>query len=197
MLEGVLVNLRAQEASDAKRLHRWINDRDVTLYLGARYEASLAFEEGFMAERAGTPHSFAAANFAIETKDGVHIGFCGLHRGRPEERTADLGIMIGDKDYHERGFGTDAMLAIVRFAFEQMNLHRVSLGVFEFNQRALAVYARVGFVEEGRERHGYFQDGRYWDVVRMSVLEDEWRALHSPADAGVAATNTANPIASA
>lgn len=196
MIEGKLVRLRAVEPGDAANAYKWINDRDVTRYLMARYPYSLASEQDWAAN-ASKPNDYSEARFAIETKDGVHIGLCGLHRGRPEERTADLGIMIGDKDYHERGFGTDAMLTMVRFGFEQMNLHRVSLGVFEFNQRAQAVYRKVGFVEEGRDRDGYFQDGRYWDVIRMSVLEDEWRALHGTAAIGASAANRANSIASA
>jgi RimJ/RimL family protein N-acetyltransferase len=196
MIEGKLVRLRAVEPTDAAKACKWINDREVTRYLMARYPYSLASEQEWAAN-AAKPNDYTEVRFAIETKDGLHIGLCGLHRGRPEERTADLGIMIGDKEYQERGFGTDTMLTIVRFGFEQMNLHRVCLGVFEFNQRAQAVYRKVGFVEEGRDRHGYFQDGRYWDVIRMSILEDEWRALHGTTATGASATNRANPIASA
>ncbi len=196
MIEGKLVRLRAIEPADAANAYKWINDREVTRYLMARYPFSLASEEDW-AKVAAKPSEYSEARFAIETKDGQHIGFCGLHRGRPEERTADLGIMIGDRGFHERGYGTDAMMTMVRFGFEQMNLHRISLGVFEFNQRAQAVYHKVGFVDEGSERHGYFQDGRYWDVLRMSILEDEWRDLHGTRATGVSATDRANPIASA
>jgi RimJ/RimL family protein N-acetyltransferase len=196
MIEGKLVRLRAVEPSDAANAYKWINDREVSRYLMARYPYSLASEEEW-AKGAAKPNEYGEVRFAIETKDGVQIGLCGLHRGRPEERTADLGIMIGDRDHHDRGYGTDAMLTIVRFGFEQMNLHRISLGVFEFNQRAQAVYRKIGFVDEGRERHGYFQDGRYWDVLRMSILEDEWRALGGTRATGASATNRANPIASA
>lgn len=191
MTDGKLVRLRAVEPADAERAYKWINDREVTRYLMARYPYSLAAEQDWAAN-ASKPNDYSEVRFAIETKDGVHIGLCGLHRGRPEERTADLGIMIGEKDYRDGGYGTDTMLTVLRFAFEQMNLHKVSLGVFEFNERAQAVYRKVGFVDEGRERHGYFQDGRYWDVLRMSILEDEWRAQH-----GLTAAETANPLAGA
>jgi len=191
VIEGRLVRLRAVEFSDAANAHRWINDREVKRYLMARYPYSLASEEEWAAN-AAKPNDYGEVRFAIETKDGVHIGLCGLHRGRPEERTADLGIMIGDRDYHERGYGTDAVLTVLGFGFEQMNLHRVSLGVFEFNERARAVYRKAGFTDEGRERDAYFQDGRYWDILRMSILEHEWRARHSGA-----ANSIANPIASA
>ncbi len=68
---------------------------------------------------------------------------------------------------------------ILRFAFEQMNLNKVSLGVFEFNERAIACYRKCGFVEEGRLREEYYQDGRYWDVIRMSILRREYDALRT------------------
>ena len=115
-----------------------------------------------------------------------------MHRARAEDRGSDLGIMIGEAQYRDKGYGTDTMLTLVRFGFEQMNLHKISLGVFEFNARGYAVYKKVGFVEEGRRREEIYQDGRYWDVIWMSMLRREFDALHRPADAladrGVSAT---------
>ena len=91
--------------------------------------------------------------------------------------------MIGDKAHWNGGYGTDAVLTVLHFAFRQMNLNKVALGVFDFNERAMAVYRKCGFVEEGRLREDYFQDGRYWEQVRMSVLRREWEALHGVASA--------------
>jgi len=178
MIEGKMVRLRALEPTDAERAFQWINDREVTQFLMARYPWSLAAERDFVTE-AAKRMEFGDARFAIETKDeGGHIGMCGLHRARPEDRNAELWIMIGDKSYWNGGYGTDTMLTLVRFAFEQMNLHKVALGVFDFNERAQKVYRRCGFVEEGRLREDVFQDGRYVDQVRMSVLRREFEALH-------------------
>ncbi len=175
MIEGKLVRLRAPEPEDTERLYRWINDREVTRTLMARYPYSMTFEREWIAD-VTKKSAFTDVVLAIETKEDVHIGSCGLHHGRPEDRWSELGIMIGDKEYWNRGYGSDAMLTLVRFGFEQMNLHRIALGVFAFNDRAQAVYRKVGFVEEGRERDGYYQDGRYWDVLRMSILREEWDA---------------------
>ena len=180
-IDGRLIRLRALEPEDAERAYRWINDREnVSRYLMARYPYSMSFEKEFMAE-ATKKNEFSEARFAIETKDGVHIGMCGLHQARPEDRTAELGIMIGEVEYQSRGYGSDAVLTLVTFGFETMNLNRVSLGTFEFNERAYAVYKKIGFVDEGREREAYYQDGRYWDILRMSVLRREFDALHRAA----------------
>ena len=186
-IEGRLVRLRAIDVTDSERARVWINDREVTRNLMARYPISLASEQEW-AQGAAKSVDYRDVRLGIETKDGVHIGFCGLHHGRPEDRHAELGIMIGDKGYWDKGYGTDTMLTLVRFGFDQMNLHKVTLGVFAPNERAQAVYRKVGFVEEGRARDDYFQDGRYWDIVRMSVLEDEFRALHGVAEPSFAET---------
>jgi RimJ/RimL family protein N-acetyltransferase len=182
--QGKLVRFRAMEPEDAERAYRWINDREVTQFLMARYPISLAAERDWAATATKT-NDFTETRFAIETLDGVHIGVCGLHHGRPEDRWADLGIMIGEAEYRSQGYGTDAMLTLLRFGFYQMNLNKVTLGVFDINPRAQAVYNKCGFIEEGRGREEYYQDGRYVDVIRMGVLRREFDALHGPANADV------------
>lgn len=189
MIEGKLVRLRAVEPEDAENAFRWMNDRDVSRNLMARYPFSLESEREWV-KGATKPLDFGNARFAVETKEGVHIGHCGLHGGSAENRRAELGIMIGEKEYWGRGFGTDVMLTLLRFAFEQMNLHKVTLGVFEFNERGLAMYTKLGFVEEGRLREDLFQDGRYWDLIRMSILRREYDALHGAAVATSAVATT-------
>jgi RimJ/RimL family protein N-acetyltransferase len=186
MIEGRLVRLRALDLDDVERAYSWVNDREVTQYLMLRYPMSRAQEEKFLKDAATEGSSFPEVRLAIETRDGVHIGICGLHRARPEDRGAEFGIMIGDKSFWSNGYGTDALQTLLRFAFDQMNLHKVALGVFEFNERAKACYRKCGFVEEGRFREEYFQDGQYWDVIRMSILRREWQALRGEVEAGAA-----------
>ncbi len=98
MIEGKLVRLRAVEPEDADNAFRWMNDREVTRSLMARYPFSLETEREWV-KAATRPLDFANAHFAIETKEGVHIGHCGLHHGSAENRRAELGIMIGEKEY--------------------------------------------------------------------------------------------------
>jgi len=189
MLYGNRVRLRAVEPEDAEHAFRWINDREVTQYIMMRYPQSLPFEKDW-ATNVSKANSFEDSRFIIETLDGVPIGITGLHHGRPEDRHSELGIMIGEKDYWSQGYGTDAVLTLLRFAFYQMNLNKVTLGVFDINPRARAVYDKLGFIEEGRSREEYFQDGRYVDVIRMSVLRREFEALYPPAEANNMANST-------
>jgi RimJ/RimL family protein N-acetyltransferase len=180
MLEGELVRLRALELDDLDRCYHWLNDREVTRFLeGGRYPPSTVQERDWLENAVRNRSGFANVLFAIETKDGVHIGNAGLHEGSPEHRTAKLGIMIGEKEYWSRGYGTDAVRTLLRFAFEQMNLNRVELGTFDFNERAQACYRKCGFVEEGRRREDRYIDGSYHDLLIMGILRREWEAARS------------------
>jgi RimJ/RimL family protein N-acetyltransferase len=91
-------------------------------------------------------------------------------------RSAEVGIFIGDKSCWNQGYGTEAMKLMLRHAFEMLNLNRVYLRVYETNPRAIRAYQKAGYVVEGRDRQGEYRNGKYWDVIRMSVLRKEWKS---------------------
>jgi RimJ/RimL family protein N-acetyltransferase len=177
ILEGKLVRLRPQEMGDMARDHAWINDREVIRHLAARYPISLVEEERWLSGRPQGGFS-SGVRLAIDTLDGHHIGNIDFMPASPDDRCVALGIMIGDKEYWSRGFGTDAMVTLLRFGFEQMNLNRIWLHVYEDNERAIACYEKCGLQIEGRLRHHRYQEGRYCDVIEMGILRDEFVALH-------------------
>jgi len=83
-------------------------------------------------------------------------------------------ILIGERDYWGKGYGTDAMRVFMRYAFQEWNLHRLSLRVFGFNQRALRSYEKCGFVYEGVNRNALNKMGQRWDEVWMGITRGEW-----------------------
>ncbi|HYM16736.1 MAG TPA: GNAT family protein [Dehalococcoidia bacterium] len=176
MIEGTLVNLRPRELADVERNARWWADPDIKWLTGDRYDWSRAAAEASMREIAGKPVALDHVWLAIETKDGVHIGNCRLFAVSAEDRSAKLGISIGEEVYRSHGYGSDAVRTLVRFAFAEMNLNRVELDVFDYNDRAIACYRKCGFVEEGRRRQARYARGVYHDTVVMAVLRDGWRA---------------------
>jgi RimJ/RimL family protein N-acetyltransferase len=91
-------------------------------------------------------------------------------------RKAEIGIMIGDKRYWNKGYGTEAMRLILQHGFETLNLHRLYLRVFSDNSRAVRTYEKAGFVLEARMRETNFDNGRYRDDLMMSMLRPEWDA---------------------
>lgn len=92
-----------------------------------------------------------------------------------------VGIGIGERELWGKGYGTDAMRVILRFAFTELNLHRVSLDVFAYNPRAIKSYEKVGFKHEGRHRGALNREGRRWDEVYMGILKSDWDKEHGGA----------------
>lgn len=119
-------------------------------------------------------------SFAMRTlTDDRLIGLIGLYIVMPVQREAFMGIQIGERAYWGKGYGTDALRVLLRYAFDELNLQRISLSVLEGNARALRSYEKCGFQYEGRERHAWAYDGRRWDEVYMGLLREEWEAMNN------------------
>ncbi len=116
--------------------------------------------------------------FSIRTLENDQIiGFITLTGFNWTAREAWLGIVIGERGFWGHGYGSDAIQTLLRFAFEELNLNRVSLDVFEYNQRAIRCYEKLGFQHEGRRRQEIFIDDRRWDDLYMGILRVEWEDL--------------------
>ncbi len=112
--------------------------------------------------------------FGIRAQDGDKlIGFVDLS-GATAHGDTFVGIGIGERDYWGRGYGTEAMKLVLRFAFLELGLHRVSLDVFEYNPRGVKSYEKAGFRHEGRAREMILRDGKRFDVLFMGVLREDW-----------------------
>ncbi len=117
--------------------------------------------------------------FMIRTRaEDKVIGTLDLHNINWSVGDAWVGIGVGEREYWGRGYGTEAMQLIVRYGFEQLNLRRISLTVFEYNQRAVHSYQKIGFQEEGRMRQWVNREGRRWDLIYMGLLRADWEALN-------------------
>jgi RimJ/RimL family protein N-acetyltransferase len=103
------------------------------------------------------------------------IGFVGLDGINWVSRNTWVGIGIGNRDYWGKGYGTDAMRVMLRYAFCQLNLHRVSLSVFAYNPRAVRSYEKAGFTREGVEPEFLARDGQRFDIILMGILRSEWK----------------------
>ena len=113
--------------------------------------------------------------FAIHCQaDDKLIGMMDLSGFDWPGRNAWVGIGLGERDYWGKGYGTDAMNVLLRFAFHELNLNRVNLNVFEYNPRAIRCYEKVGFKHEGHMRACLNRDSRRWDLVYMGILRSEW-----------------------
>jgi RimJ/RimL family protein N-acetyltransferase len=119
--------------------------------------------------------------FAIHTiAEDKLIGQMGMWIDQPHG-DAYVWILIGERAYWGKGYGTDAMRVFMRYAFEEMNLHRLTLRVFGFNQRAIRSYEKCGFAHEGKSRGSMQRMGQRWDEFWMGITRADWE--HSKAQA--------------
>jgi diamine N-acetyltransferase len=170
------VFLRPAEREDLARFVAWLGDARTVRTLALRGPISLAMEEGWF-ERLLEVQGRDTWHFVIcRAEDGRPLGAIGLHDVDTINGSAMLGIFIGDPADTGRGYGSDALRALVSFGFAELRLERIWLDVYAYNERARQVYDRVGFVHEGTLRHALYRDGAFQDVHRMSILRDEWAA---------------------
>ena len=188
MLQGNKVLLRALRRSDMELLCQYNNDIEVELAGGGdvpmpqpleRLLAEFDTESG----KGGRDD----CNFAIEA-DGKFIGQCALFRFDSVAQTCGLGIAIGDKAYWGRGYGREAVMLLLDYAFRLRNLRKVWLSTNSNNERAIRAYLACGFVDEGRLRQQVWSNGQYLDEVRMGVLRDEWEQGPGASWTGLRAT---------
>ena len=109
-----------------------------------------------------------------ELQSGKMIGFTGIGDLLWNHGDGWVGIGIGEPEYWGKGYGTEAMQLTLRYAFTELNMHRVTLGVFDYNPRAIRSYEKAGFKLEGRLRGEVSRQGSHHDILLMGVLRSEW-----------------------
>jgi diamine N-acetyltransferase len=176
MIVGERIRLRAVERSDLPRYVEWLNDPQVTSGVGRFLPMGIEEEEQWctnMLERDPIERPFAID--VLVDEDWSHIGGCGLFGFNHQARCAELGIMIGARNFWDQGFGSEVIELLLQYGFQTLNLHRIFLHVHAFNERAIRVYRRLQFIEEGRLRDHHYFNGQYCDTLIMSILREEWQ----------------------
>jgi len=175
-LIGKRVYLRAIEKEDLIHVRKWSNDPEIRRLTGEVTSMSQVDANKFL-ERAYSDNTREWFVIVIKENDRV-IGEAGLLRMFHAWRTTDISIIIGEKDVWGKGYGTEAILLLIDYAFRRLNFHRVAIGVVGFNEKAIRFWEKIGFKKEGIQRDGYSYNHKYYDFVMMSILEDEFRELH-------------------
>lgn len=175
LLKGNLVRLSAFDPETIANLYNnWSNDSEFMRLLDwdpARRISTKVNKEWIEKHM----DEYFEHAFLIRTlEDDRAVGEIGLDGIRWNFGDTFVGIGIGARSDWGKGYGTDAMRIILRYAFMELDLHRVSLNVFEYNPRGIRSYEKCGFVVEGRERSLLNREGRRWDVVYMGILKEDW-----------------------
>ena len=177
MIEGKRIRLRSFELSDLDEIMRHWNNMELRNFVGSTDRGPMARndEEEWIKSTWKQRQERKAFHFAIETiADNKLVGGTGLFDIDWTSRSATVGISIYNPEYWGKGYGQESMNLILGFAFRNLNLNRVELDTFDFNERAQKCYLKVGFKEVGRRRKARFIDGQYHDDIIMDILKEEW-----------------------
>ncbi len=170
------IRIRPIERNDLPAFVEWLSDPQVRENLGIHNPLSMAREERWFEHVLEGPED--EHPYVIEFKeDGKWrmIGNLALFGINTLDRSAEIGIVIGDKASWNKGYGCEAMKLMVGRGFNDLGLHRIFLRVFETNPRGIRCYEKAGFVHEGRLREAVWKNGKFLDVLIMSVLQTEWK----------------------
>lgn len=177
VIQSGRVFLRPFEPGDAPLYHRWRSDARVATAASLGRPLSLAEVTDRLGRRA-EDQGKGDDSFVICLLDGERpIGEVSLFDVDLTNGSAELGIFIGEPEEWSKGYGTDAVNAIVDFGFGELRLERIWLNVWTENARARRAYEKAGFVQEATLRHDLYEGGRHTDGHIISILRDEWLAL--------------------
>jgi len=177
---GEKVTLRPVDHGDIDAIMEWWNTYETRRFLLYYIPHSRSQEEEWIKNTIARANEKQEFTFAIiNNADNEFLGTCDIRAIEWMYRSASIGIAIHNPANHGKGFGTDALVSLLKFAFRTLNLHRVQLGVFEFNDRAKHIYKKVGFTETGRRRKYAYFEGNYYDEIMMDILSDEFFERYS------------------
>lgn len=170
-LVGDRIYLSPRNMEDIEKYTEWLNDFQITDYTGRSHQIlTLEAEKKYLEEKVSEEAVFAI----VDIDEDKLIGSVGLHEVDHFKRIATLGIFIGDSDYRDNGYGTEAIRLILEYGFKYLNLNNIKLDLIEFNERAFACYKKCGFKEYGRRRKSEFVNGKYYDMIEMDILAEEF-----------------------
>lgn len=171
LFQGTKVRLTAPCPEDCLRIARFTDNYDYLRNVDTDAAVPLTPDE------AGTSsvRRDGGFEFALRTlQDNRFVGFTALYRIEWNNRSARLAVGIGDPQDRGKGFGSDALALILRYAFHELNLNRVALEVISYNDAAMHAYRKAGFRVEGRQRSAVLRGGAHYDLISMALLAEEW-----------------------
>lgn len=174
-LVGDRIYLAPRGASDeeVEKFTEWMNDFQVTDYIGRSAQMITLNEEKEWLENFNKNNKNRNFNIIELNKDKL-IGTISLENLNLIDRSAMLGIFIGDKDYRNSGYGTEAIKLLLEYGFRYLNLHSIRLDLLNINERAHKCYLKCGFKDTGKSREAIFLNGKYYDKLHMDILENEF-----------------------
>lgn len=177
-----MVKLEYFNKEDFKQLIEWMNSKYlITNWAGSLFRYPLTDEslDWYIKDTNNIDKSDAFIYKAIDTETGKTVGHISLGGISEKNRAARISRVLVGNTERGKGYCTGMIDVILKIGFEELKLHRISLGVYDFNKVAIRCYEKSGFVKEGLMRDVLrYENETYWSLMEMGILENEWRALH-------------------
>lgn len=179
------IRLEFFESSDFSQLMNWINDDELLMnWSGALFSFPLTQKslEWYIEGVNDMPYSNAFVYKSVEISTGKTIGHISLGGISKKNKSARISRVFVET--HERGNGYchQMITQVLRIGFEQLKLHRISLGVYDFNVSAIKCYQRAGMMIEGTQRDVLRFKDKWWSLIELSILEKEWALRQAQCD---------------
>ncbi|UCE36454.1 MAG: GNAT family N-acetyltransferase [Thermoplasmata archaeon] len=170
---GDKIYLRALGEEDMDLMAKWFNDPEVRHFIPANKPTSREHWEKWHEKEEKDGNSVYLG--IAKKEDDKLIGYANFSEiNWSHHITKEFGIIIGEIDEWNKGYGEEAIKLMLHYGFNSLNFHRIELGVMEYNERAINIYEKVGFKKEGIKREAWFIEGKWCDVVIMSILKHEY-----------------------
>jgi RimJ/RimL family protein N-acetyltransferase len=178
-----MIKLEYFTAADFALLIDWISDEELLMnWAGSHFRFPLTAEklDWYIRDANDFEESGTLIYKAVDTSTGKtvgHISLTAVNRGNRSARITR--VLVGDTAERGKGLGEQITRAIMQIGFEELNLHRMSLGVYDVNESGLRCYQKCGFRVDGVLRDISRHGDSYWSITEMSILEDEWQEMQA------------------
>ncbi|MBW5470393.1 GNAT family N-acetyltransferase [Brevibacillus formosus] len=174
LFQSERIYLRKMTGEDVDVYHTWRNDVEVMRTTNPSMDVYTWDDTNGFVNQVILQGSSSKSYMIVDSQTNRPIGITSLIQIDLKNRNAECIIDIGEKEYWGKGYGREALKLLLDYAFLEMNLHRVSLRVFSFNEKAIRLYERLGFKQEGISRQFLFREGKWHDIVHMGILQQEY-----------------------
>ena len=168
---GKRIYLSPMNSEDYLKYAEWMNSYEISKGVGNFSRlVSIESEKAWLEKATSEKYNFAIINKENDT----FLGNISLMHVHDVNRTAELGIFIGDENYHSLGYGSEAIMLLLDYGFNYVNLNNIMLRVFAFNKRAIKAYEKCGFKTYGVWKKAHYFNGEYLDEVYMNILKEDF-----------------------
>ena len=169
-LVGEKCYLSPIDVNDAEKFTEWLNDLEITKNLLLCHGILNLEKEKEILNDLSTEHNYSIIN--LETNE--LIGNCGFFDIDNLNQTAEIGIFIGNRQFWNKGYGTEAFSLLIDYGFKALNLHNIMLRVYDFNKNAIRCYKKIGFKIIGARREALQRDLRKHDTIYMDIMKNDF-----------------------